>query len=314
MKTPNRWLIGAFVVLTAGIVDVVAAAGIDRARATIESQARALAQAVQRGDAAAMANLFTVDAKLSVPGPQGIVAGRAAIQEFWQVALNSGMKGLALTTTELAGAGEWRFETGRYSARGANDAELGSGEYLLVWKKEAGDWKIHLDYGHPDAPATMSPARRDVPAKDGSGFPANYQSEFAALGVAFNERSAEITATFANATAASVERAGQLPYPEGTMFVMEFANPRRDGEGQLLRDPAGQVVKGEILHVDVMRKSRAAGERSADPHAAGWEFASYRADGGIAIAPANAAHCADCHRNAGGEKDFVFRLRAPLAR
>lgn len=312
MKTPTHFSTGALVLLTAGMAVMTAAAGTDRARAAIESQVRALAQASQRGDAAAMANVFTADAKINVPGT--VVTGRAAIQAFWQAALTGGVKGLSLTAAELDGDGGLRFETGRYSALGANGAELGSGEYLIVWKKEGGAWKIHRDYGHPGAPPAARSAQPDVPGRNASGYPANYRFDFAPLGVVFNERSSEITATYANAAAASVDRAARLPYPEGSMFLMEFASSRRDGEGQLMRDSAGQVLKGEILHVDVMRKSPGAGGGAADPQDAGWEFASYRADGSVAIAPANAAHCADCHRNAGDAKDFVFRQRAPLAR
>lgn len=311
MKTSARFSTGALVLLTAGMAVMTAAAGTDRARTAIESQARALAQASQRGDAAAMASLFTADAKINVPGT--VVAGRTGIQGFWQAALNGGMKGLSLTAAEIEGSGELRFETGRYSALGVNGAELGSGEYLLVWKQEGGAWKIHRDFAHPGAPPVANAAQPVAQGMNSNGFPANYRLDFSPLGVAFNERSSEITATYANATAASIDRAAQLPYPAGTVFLMEFASSRRDGEGQLLRDAAGDVLKGEILHVDVMRKIRGDGG-GANPQDAGWEFASYRADGSVAVAPANAAHCADCHRNAGAGKDFVFRQRAPLTR
>jgi ketosteroid isomerase-like protein len=324
MKTSTR-LLGALVVLTASPVLTTMASGTDRARTAIESQARALNDATQRGDAAAVASLFTIDAKLAVPGAGGIVTGRAAIQKFWQAAVNSGMKGLSLTTDELTGNGELRFETGRYSARGANGAELGTGDYLIVWKKEGGTWKIHRDYAHSGAPpAAQAGAARGTPASNSANaaapagdrvaLPANYRAAFTALGVAFNEGHSEITATYANAAAVSVERAAQLPYPEGAVFLMEFASGLRDGEGQLMRDPAGQVLKGEILHIDVMRRGRDPGESAADVHAGAWEFASYGADGSVAVASSNAAHCANCHRNAGAEQDFVFRQRAPLSR
>jgi len=324
MKTPTR-LLGALVVLTASPVLTTMAAGTDRARAAIESQARALDDATQRGDAAAVASLFTVDAKLAVPGASGIVAGRAAIQKFWQAAVNSGMKGLSLTTDELAGNGELRFETGKYAARGANGAEVATGDYLIVWKREGGTWKIHRDYAHSGAPpAAQAATARGASAPESANaaalpgdrvvLPANYRSAFTGLGVAFNEGNSEITATYANAEAVSVERAAQLPYPEGAVFLMEFASGLRDGEGQLMRDPAGQVLKGEILHIDVMRKGRGPGESTEDVHAGEWEFASFRADGSVAVASSNAAHCANCHRNAGAEQDFVFRQRAPLSR
>jgi ketosteroid isomerase-like protein len=303
MKTLTKKLIGALALLATGAVFSTMAAETDRVRAAIESQALALHDATQRGDAAAIANLFTVDAKVGVSGTNGIVAGRAAIQNFWQAAVSGGMKGLSLKSDGLEGSGDLRVETGRYSVQNPNGVEVGTGNYLIVWKKEAGTWKVHRDYAHASAPSVNR-----------AGLPANYRSEWAALGAAFNEGNSEITATYANAAAGSVERASQLPYPEGAEFLMEFASARRDGEGQLMRDPTGQVLKGEILHIDVMRKGRAEGANTSDVHAGGWDFASYRPDGSVAVAPSDAAHCASCHRNAGAEQDFVFRQRAPLSR
>src|SRR5262245_19310340 len=70
-------------------------------RAGLDTQRKALADAVTRRDAAGAAGIFTSDAKLMVPGFQ-TVTGREAIQKFWQAGLSSGIvKGIAFTVADL---------------------------------------------------------------------------------------------------------------------------------------------------------------------------------------------------------------------
>src|SRR6185295_1585343 len=96
----------------------------------------------------------------------------------------------------------------------------------------------------------------------------------------------------------------------GSVLLMEFANPQRDGEEQLLRGAPGQPLKGEIAHIDVMRRGAGFGAMYGASRAGEWEFASYRPDGSTLIPPDKAEHCAACHLNAGAGKDFVFRTRS----
>src|SRR5262245_60680443 len=114
------------------------AAQHDSARAAIVAQAASFTAALEHGDAAEAARSFSSDARLSVPGIDGVLEGRQAIEKFWQGALAGGMKSLTLTLRDLEGAGELRIETGTYAAFGANHGELGRGEYLMVWKREDG--------------------------------------------------------------------------------------------------------------------------------------------------------------------------------
>ena len=277
----------------------------DSARAAIAAQSSSFMQAMERGDAAAVAELFTDDAKVIVSGFDGVVEGRAAIEKFWRSGLNGGVKGLRLTTLDLVGDGSLRIETGNYAVLGAGGSDLGRGRYLLVWKKEGSAWKIHRDVGT----ASASPAASAPPAADRVGFPAGYSSALKLLGVASREQEPAIMTTYANDLAESVVHGGRPPYPYGSVIVMEFANMVRDGEGQPLRDARGELVKGEIARVDVMRRERGFGASYGEQRAGEWEFASYRPDGSTLMAPANSVNCAACHRNAGAEKDFVFRSR-----
>jgi ketosteroid isomerase-like protein len=281
------------------------AAQRDSARAAIEAQSGSFTASLAKGDAAEAARSFTEDARLSVPGVNGVLDGRQAIEKFWQGALSGGMKSLALTIRDLEGSGDMRIETGTYAAFGANKSELGRGEYLMVWKREEGTWKIHRDYGHPGGAMPAANAG----AADRVGLPRDYATSMRRVSDTVYDEKSGLTTVFANDLAVSTAGFAQQHYPHGTVILMEFAQAARDGEGELLRDARGQLSKGPIDHIDVMRRGPGFGAAYEEERAGEWEFASYRSDGSVRVASDNAAHCAACHRNAGADKDFVFRTR-----
>ena len=101
MKTPNLLSVIIIFASFAGVLGTAGAARQDPARAAIAEQSRVLMAAIEKGDSAAVANVFTFDAQLSVPQSGGVVRGRAGIASFWQAALGGGLKGLVLTTADL---------------------------------------------------------------------------------------------------------------------------------------------------------------------------------------------------------------------
>jgi ketosteroid isomerase-like protein len=307
MKTPTPISMVIFFASLACAFGTAGAARPDAARSEIAAQSQALMAAIEKGDAAAVAKIFSLEARISVP-PGGVVSGRAGIASFWQAALGGGLKGLVLTPADLVGDGNLRVETGTYQAFGADRRELGRGQYLLAWVKEEGTWKISRDFAHGDAAPVATPVTS--PASGGSGLPADYARRLRLLGGTRHDDRQGLTTVYANALAASVANTETAHYPDGSVIVMEFAEPLRDGEDQLLRDAQGQPLKGSITHIDVMRRGGGFGAAYGASRAGDWEFASYRADGSTLIAPANAVHCAACHLKAGAEKDFVFRQRS----
>lgn len=297
----NKLILAATLFLTLAAAAQILAA--PDTRATIAARSRALMDGVERGDARAIAELFTADAKLIVPGVDGVVDGRDAIENFWQAGLSNGVKGLRLTTIDLDGDGRLLIETGTYQALGAGGSDLGRGHYLFVWKKEDGVWRIHRDI------ASAKPVQS---VADRVGFPRDYRSALKLLDLTIQEQEPSIMTAFGNELAISVVNgADQIQYPYGTVIAMEFAHGVRDGEDQLLYDAGGSVRKAEVARVDVMRRERGYGAAYGESRAGEWEFASYRPDGSTLIAPENAASCAACHRKAGPGRDFVFRQHLP---
>ena len=122
---------------------VGATARSDEPRESIESVNRDFAAAFLRGDAEAVAELYTVDAELLPPGAEA-VAGRPAIAAFWKGAIDSGVKDLVLTTVQVESAGDLAYEVGKVRLV-ANDGQVSEDRYLVVWKRESGKWQLHRD-------------------------------------------------------------------------------------------------------------------------------------------------------------------------
>jgi ketosteroid isomerase-like protein len=273
------------------------------ARGEIEAQTKVFMDGIERGDARAAASVFTADAELIVSGFASVVAGREAIESFWQSGINNGVKGLRLTTIDLEGAGPQRVETGSYLVLGAGGADLGRGHYIFVWKDENGVWKIYRDIG------SELPLPANSGAADRVGFPKDYRSVLKLLSVATKNDEPSVMTAYGNDRATSITASDELPYPYGAVIAMEFAHGTRDGEGQLLHDLKGVPVKSDVARIDVMRRERGYGEGYGDNRAGEWEFASYRPDGSTLISPENAGACAACHRKVGAERDFVHEIR-----
>jgi len=286
------------------------AARQDAAPAAIAAQVRALTSAIENGDAAATAVLFTSDAKLSVPGIPGVLEGHDAIRGFWGSALGGGLKRLTLATHDLVGQGDLRVETGSYVAFGADQRELGRGQYLFVWVKQNGTWKISRDYAHPDGAQPGATATSSTDQPDRVGFPRDYPTRFRVLGRTLNDPNHGLTTVYANDLAAAAAAGEHANYPNGSVILMEFAEPQKDGEDQLLRDSRGELLRGPIAHIDVMRRESGYGAAYGANRAGEWEFASYRADGSTRVSAEQGERCAGCHAKAGAGKDYVYRLRS----
>ncbi len=272
-------------------------------RAALAQQRTNLVGAIGRADAAGVAGLFTADAKLIVSEFKA-VAGRAAIQQAWQFTLGSGaVARLVLEPKDLEGLdGGLPVETGTMVIFDREGKERAHNNYLLVWKREDGAWKIHRDMASP----RFAPA----PTADRVGFPQDYRKSLTMLAApTVNPKLGLVQTAYGNESAAASTAAGKLPFAYGSVLVMEFAQVVKDNAGNPLLDSAGNAQRGPVLRVDVMRREPGFGEAYGANRAGEWEFVSYRVDGSHATPPVASGSCAACHLNrAGPGKDFVFPL------
>jgi uncharacterized protein (TIGR02246 family) len=140
--THKGWKTCALAGVSLALLPAIAAA--QDVRPAIEAANRKWEAAVIRGDGPGVATLYTADAEL-LPYQSDFVRGRDAIGKYWQAAINSGIKGVSLTTVEVEGHGNTAHEVGTYELRGADGKPLDHGKYVVIWKKVAGSWKLHRD-------------------------------------------------------------------------------------------------------------------------------------------------------------------------
>ena len=119
-------------------------------KATIEKLNDVWTAAFNRGDAAAVAALYTEDAYVLPPG-SAMVKGRAGIEAFWRQAAQQ-MSDAKLTTVDV-------LPLGRSAAREIGTVTLKTksqppqevvGKYVVVWRKVGRDWKLATDIWNTD--------------------------------------------------------------------------------------------------------------------------------------------------------------------
>ena len=111
--------------------------------------------AFNNGDAAGVAALYTENGQL-LPPNSDVMAGKQAIRTFWQGAMDMGIKSAKLEIVEVEDHGNIIIEVSRYILLGKGGQELDSGKYVVIWKQEDGQWKLHRDIFNSSLPASKS--------------------------------------------------------------------------------------------------------------------------------------------------------------
>lgn len=122
---------------------IAADARSEDARAAVDAGNRALIAALLRGDAQAVAGFYTEDAQVIAPGA-AIASGRAAVAEFWQASIASGIQDMSLDTTGVESDGDLAYETGTVRIVSSDGSEAGA-RYVVVWKRTGDQWLLHRD-------------------------------------------------------------------------------------------------------------------------------------------------------------------------
>lgn len=202
-------------------------------------------------------------------------------------------------------------------------------ERQRVVRRSRNDWRVtackamcvvgalllgHAASGEPPAQKSEDGSlAASAPVIDRVGFPKDYQTRFKVLGVIVKEQALRVSTVYGNELAAAVTSREKLPFPEGSIILVEFSDALRDANNQVVRDANGALQIGVIERIDVMKRGKGFGEAYGASRAGEWEFTGYRLDGSYTTPPEKSAHCAACHRKAGPENDFVFRMNAAPA-
>lgn len=140
------------IILVLCLLLVATPAWAQAVRKAVEEGHQALVAAFTRGDAAAIAALYT-DHAIIMPagGPMG--HGRAAAQEFWKGMIDAGVKNMTVQTVSVEPLGRAAREIGKFSMDLPNAQKQFTrveGKYLVIWRKVGGKWFLEVDIWNTD--------------------------------------------------------------------------------------------------------------------------------------------------------------------
>src|SRR4030095_5644809 len=88
--------------------------GVRDARAAIEAANAKFSEAFARGDAKALAAMYTPDA-MAFPPDREMISGDIAIGNFWKTTRDNGVQSVTLTTVDVGRTGDVAYEVGKVS-------------------------------------------------------------------------------------------------------------------------------------------------------------------------------------------------------
>jgi ketosteroid isomerase-like protein len=98
----------------------------------------------------ALDSVYTQDARILPPGGE-MISGRESIKAFWKGAIAGlDVTSVTLQTVDFEPLGDTGWEIGRAVLNFASGGSLHA-KYVVVWKKEDGMWKWHVDIWNPNA-------------------------------------------------------------------------------------------------------------------------------------------------------------------
>ncbi|PYV40059.1 MAG: hypothetical protein DMG06_21390 [Acidobacteria bacterium] len=149
---------------------------------------------------------------------------------------------------------------------------------------------------------------RNAPAPNGQrvAFPEGYQKKYQVLRMVDKPDKKQLVTVYGNDAAASIKSTGQLPYPYGSILVMETSSALKGSQGKVALDEKGHYRKGKVLGLHVMRKEHGFGEGYGQNRTGEWEYVEFGPDRSYLTPPEKSSVCAECHLKAGREKDFVY--------
>ena len=136
--------------LAAAVMIMLAGPALAQSKEVIQKLNDEWAAAFNKGDAGAVAALYTADAYV-LPVGAPMVKGRADIQKFWAGAMQHHGE-IKLTTLDVKPLGPdaaREIGTATFRTKGANPQDEAL-KYAVVWQKEEGQWKLLQDIWNMD--------------------------------------------------------------------------------------------------------------------------------------------------------------------
>jgi ketosteroid isomerase-like protein len=119
----------------------------------IQQLARQFSAAFMRGDAAAMADLYTSDGVI-FPEQSERITGREGIQRYFTLPRGRRITHHLLTPSRIVVDGEHAYDYGTYEIGGERDGTAWGpvrGKYVVVWRRYRDTWRMQLDIWNSSA-------------------------------------------------------------------------------------------------------------------------------------------------------------------
>jgi ketosteroid isomerase-like protein len=107
------------------------------------------------GDIAAIGDFYTKDGQVMPPNSDS-VTGRAEVRTFWQSLRDSGIQEIRLNEGDVEGYDDLAAEVSTFELVGKDGKTVDRGKYIVLWKKENGDWKLYRDIFNSNLPLSTS--------------------------------------------------------------------------------------------------------------------------------------------------------------
>jgi ketosteroid isomerase-like protein len=139
------------IMLAVGALAVPGASAQSDAKSGIAATNKKFEAAAAKGDAAAVAALYTADAW--VMPPNGTLTKGPGIAALWKAMVGEGGTSVKLMTQEVEAHGDTAHEVGAYEIKTADGTVVDKGKFIVIWKRDGGEWKLHRDIWNSDMPA-----------------------------------------------------------------------------------------------------------------------------------------------------------------
>jgi uncharacterized protein (TIGR02246 family) len=96
------------------------------------------------GDVTKIAGFYTENGML-LPSGFDFVRGKQDIKEFWQSAIDMGIKYIKIDIIEIEQHDDTAIEMSNYTLSGSDKQVIDAGKGIVIWKKTGDDWKMHRD-------------------------------------------------------------------------------------------------------------------------------------------------------------------------
>jgi len=117
---------------------------LENERPVIESRDSLYSKYLLEGDSVAIANMYATDGKIGCKKGAEILS---SVGSWIRSNIKNDSKYVTFKTTTLNSDGDLLIETGKGEGRNYKGELKYSFQYLVVWKKEDGVWKIYRDVG-----------------------------------------------------------------------------------------------------------------------------------------------------------------------